>query len=50
MCWFDTKFCLQLHDLLFTMDVSALYFNIPDEDGIRATLKLLEAHQDDIDT
>lgn len=32
------------------MDVSALYSNIPVNDGIRATLKLLEAHQDNVDT
>ena len=36
--------------LLFTMDVTALYSNIPIEEGIQAALKLVEEHQDDIDT
>ena len=36
--------------LLFTMDVTALYSNIPVEEGIRTILRLLEDHEDDIDT
>ena len=36
--------------LLFTMDVTALYSNIPVEEGIRMILRLLEDHEDDIDT
>ena len=35
--------------VLFTMDVTALYSNIPVEEGICTVLRLLEDHEDDID-
>ena len=35
-------------DILFTMDVSALYFSIPAEEGIHYTMDLLESHEEDV--
>lgn len=36
--------------LLFTMDIAALYSNIPIEEGIQTALDLVKEHQDEIDT
>ena len=41
---------LPAESTLFTMDVTALYSNIPIEEGIQTALRLAEAHWDDIDT
>lgn len=41
---------LPAESTLFTMDVTALYSNIPIEEGIQRALQLVEEHWDDIDT